>query len=153
MNARLVLANALAAALLLTACGGSSDGSDATPATTPSVQTSPVVVPDVAELRGMANELIDAIKASDRDRIRDMASGNQDTEADALAACVREGQEVDILVEEVFISGDEASVEVLWHVTGSGRSDVGQRTWQYERQGDGSWALSELPECPIASQE
>lgn len=156
------IAAALTAVALMAgaACGDDDDDTTTdTPAATSPAEASPTATAsatgdDAAAVGEAADEVLSAIRDQDRDRIHDLTGDQlrqriQDQDFDQLATCLPDGASIEMLSRTVETDGDSATVTVTLQVTDdSGTSQV-ERVWEFERQDDGTWALTELPDCPF----
>jgi hypothetical protein len=159
---RLIVAAVLIGALsLLIGCGdGNGDGSGTTDGgQTPGANGTPG--PTETPLSGEESEVNEAVqevflsvrlRSSDRLRellgpsLRDSVTGQELEEA---IACVPRSAGLDIARRAFQLSGDTATATITFSVTEGDQATEVDRIWQFERDDDGTWKLSALPECPL----
>ncbi len=148
----LALAAVAIVALAAAACGGGGeeegDNAEQTPTTTATLSQ------DEVTLDLTVDAVFLFIRQRQRDRLRDLLGEElrqrvEEADLERLANCIPEGAVVQVASKELKVSADTATVKWTFLVTkADGSSDEVKRTWKFERRADGTWALSELPECP-----
>jgi hypothetical protein len=124
------------ATLVALGCGDDGGSDESTPTATPTPTLD--LISDYSPITVQANSLANAIVEGDADAIREIVPDELEGPAvDALADCVGD-EAVDISAGSVSATGDAADV-----------TDRAQVAWHFDRQDDGSWQLSAVPECLI----
>lgn len=128
-------------------------------ATTPPAATSQAgstpVASDTAAIEATTLQIFDAIRQHDRDRLHDITGDHlrenlREQDMDHLASCIPEGTTISVVDQKVEVAGDTATVTITLELTtADGTKTTVDRTWSFEKDADGVWRLSELPECPL----
>lgn len=145
MKMKMVTVTSVLAAFLA-ACGtGTTDVTDA--AATGTEQTSEA---EQAEISEALDEVVAACGDRDRDRLQDRLADDlhdqvRDRDRDRLFAA--EGTTIELLSRTVEIDGDTATVTTVIAVTRDDETSEVERTWVFERTEDGTWVLTEVPDC------
>jgi hypothetical protein len=135
------------ATLVALGCGDDGGSDESTPTATPTPTLD--LISDYSPITVQANSLANAVVEGDADAIREIVPDELEGPAvDALADCVGD-EAVDISAGSVSATGDAADVTVTWSITVGDRTDRAQVAWHFDRQDDGSWQLSAVPECLI----
>ena len=161
-----MFAMALILSLVFVACGDDED--DAAEATiTPVAATASPTEPgsgageptasadNQAAVEETADELLLAMQDRDHDRMRDFSGDrlkerSHDQDFEHLATCMPEGASIQVVDRTVDIDNGTATVtQTLELTTADGTTTEAERVWTFERADDGTWVLSEMPECPF----
>jgi glutathione synthase/RimK-type ligase-like ATP-grasp enzyme len=147
---RIAIAAVFAALLvaLTGACGG-----DDTAISLPSPTTT-LAAQDDAAIKGAVATVAAAIQERSADQIRvlltaDAAAKLKDADLQRAASCIPEGDTMQVQSQTIKPVRDGAQVDVSFAISRKGTPRDIKRTWRFQRQADGSWLLSERPECPF----
>ena len=146
-RAALLLTGLLVAALALS-CGDGAGGGSATATVIPTPTGVPTVPPVV--LAGDPTlavvNLIQACREKNIDSVRGfVANAVPDRDIEALFA---RGTDLQLLSQTVPTSPDDtAEVTVRLRVFRNGETEEVERTWELERDEEGIWLFTELPDC------
>ena len=167
MNALLrVFAMALILTLVFVACGDDDDDAAEATATPVAATASPTEsgssageptasADDQAAVEETADEFLLAMQDRDRDRMHDFSGDrlkerSQDQDFEHLAMCMPEGASMQVVDRTVDIDDATATVTQALELTAAdGTTTEVERVWTFERADDGTWELSEMPECPF----
>lgn len=151
-------------ALTAAACDGDEEGTSArspeAEAAEGTVEPGETLAADVAAAEDTAavevavDDVFLVIQQRDQDRLRDFTGDKlqdriQDQDLQQVATCIPDGTTVDLVSREVVVSGDTATATATFKITQDGETTDVQKVWEFQRQDDGTWALSALPECPF----
>lgn len=96
------------------------------------------------------DDVVIACQDQDRDRLRNaLAEDAQDRirDRDRLFA---EDATIEVISRTVEVDGDTATVTVVLEVTRDGEATEVERVWVLERTDDGTWLLTDVPDCLFA---
>lgn len=143
-------------AFAFSACGDDDDDVASSPTASQVETGSPTASATGAEedVSEAADDVFSAIRDMQRDRLRDLTGQAlrdraRDQDYDHLMECVPENAAIELISREVEISGDTAAVTVTFEVTRDGETYEVERVWEFERSEDGTWLLTEFPDCPF----
>jgi hypothetical protein len=143
-------------AFAFSACGDDDDDVAGSPTAT-QVETGSQTA-SATDAEEQVSEAVDdvfvAIRDTQRDRLRDLTGEGlrdraRDQDFDRLMECVPDDAEIELISREVQVSGDTATVIVTFEITQDGEASEVERIWEFERADDGTWLLTEFPECPF----
>lgn len=144
---RIAMAVLLAAGLM--ACGETTDTDDTS---TPVDETVSPVAAD-AEVLEALDDVIAACSDRDRDRLRDTLDpdlGDQVRDRDRDRLFADDDVTFDLVSRTVEVDGDTATVTAVFDVTDDGETTQVERVWVFERTDDGTWVLTDVPDCLFA---
>jgi hypothetical protein len=150
VSARPLVALIVVAVAFAAACGGDGASEPATPTPLPPTPVPPTATVPAVVIAGdpglSVTSLIQACRRKDAEDVRALVAGEvPDAELQALFA---RGEDVQLLRQSVPNEpGDRAQVTVLLRIQRStGPEDV-ERTWELDRDDEGIWRFTELPDC------
>lgn len=119
--------------------------------------TSPAPTSDdqITAVERAADQVMQAIRDRDRDHLHDMTGHHlrdrmHDQDFDQMMQCIPDGATVDVLARVVEIDNGTATVtHTMQLTTADGQVTEIERTWIFEQADDGTWLLSERPDCPF----
>lgn len=138
------LALMLALALGAAACGDADEAAPSEPAA-PAAATE--------EATDAVDDVLAACQDRDRDRLRDrlddeLADEVRDRDRDRLFAA--DDVTIELVSRTVEVDGDTATVTATFDVTRDGETTQVERVWVLELADDGTWVLTEVPDCILA---
>jgi hypothetical protein len=110
---------------------------------------------DTAALESETLGVTQAIQQRDRDRLQDVLGDQareraRDQDFQRLRDCVPDGATMTLLNRTVSITGDTATVTVTLQMpTFDGQTMTEDRVWTFQQQPNGTWKLTEFPDCPF----
>ncbi len=119
-----------------------------------STQSSPVTAAQ-ARVDSALQNVLQAMQGHDLSQLQklmgsSMGSATMMQNAQQLMTCIRSGNNIALVDHSVTVNGNTATVNMTLKVTdANGATTTVQRQMQFNRQSDGSWAVSSLPECPL----
>jgi len=145
--------------VLAVACGGAAEEptptATPTPTTAAETPTTAAVAPqDTAAVEDAVGEVVEAMRKQDRDGLRDLTcaslrQGIRDEDLDELATCFPMNAKIEILGQQVEVSGDTATATVTLQQLVRAVKTKEQCVLEFECEEEGTWVLSALPECPF----
>lgn len=151
MRTFLILLAALA--LTLSACGTDTATTDDAAATPSVAGATTERSDDEAAIAAALDDITMACQDADRDRLRDHVADElheplRDRDRDQLFHTDTDAT-ITLLSRTIEVDGDTATVTTVHEVTIDGETTEVERTWEFERTDDGTWVLTELPDCPF----
>ena len=104
---------------------------------------------DEADVVAAAEDVLAACQDRDLDRLRDRMGdgGDQLRDQDRDRLWADDDAEFELLSTSVESDGDTATVTAVVEVTVDGETTEVERVWVFERDEDGEWVLTEVPDC------
>ncbi len=119
-----------------------------------SPQSSPVAAAQAAVDSALQN-VLQAMQGHDLSQLQklmgsSMGSATMMQNAQQMMTCIQPGNNVELVDHSVNVNGNTAMVNMTLKVTdANGATTTVQRQMQFNRQSDGSWTVSSLPQCPL----